>query len=488
MTEPNDLPTTIVIFGASGDLTARKLVPALYHLFGKERLPEKFRVIGLSRTNWSDETFREKMREAAQTFAGDQFDQDQWGPFSEHLHYFPFDMTEESLYEDCLAHICGLEDGPANRLFYLATAPQFFPIAVEYMGKHGMTAEKEGWRRVIIEKPFGSDLPSALELNRVLHEYLHEHQIYRIDHYLAKETVQNLLVFRFGNAIFEPIWNRNYIDHVQITAAENVDVGHRGGYYDESGVFRDMFQNHLLQLVSLVAMEAPASFNAGALRNEKFKALAAVREIPAEAMGEEIVVGQYEGYLETDEVVEGSRTPTYAAVRFWLDNWRWQGVPFYVRSGKALCDKTTEILIKFKTPPHNMFPMGPGEPIRGNMLSICVQPDEGIHLRFEAKVPDTPAKMRSVDMEFHYSDDFGDLVIPEAYERLLLDALNGDASLFTRADSIEEAWRIIDPILQVCEAGLIPTAKYEKGSWGPKEADKFLARDGRRWQMGCWHE
>jgi glucose-6-phosphate 1-dehydrogenase len=478
----------IVIFGASGDLTARKLIPAFYHLFGKERMPEDFRIIGLSRTKWDDEKFRAQMRAAVEKFTGSTPAEARWTKFSDRLHYFPFDMTDESLYADCLDHVCSLEDGPANRLFYLATAPQYFPIAVEYMGRAGMTKETEGWRRVIIEKPFGHDLPSALELNRTIREYLHEHQIYRIDHYLAKETVQNLLVFRFGNAIFEPIWNRNYIDHVQITAAESVDVGHRGGYYDESGVFRDMFQNHLLQLVSLVAMEAPASFDAGALRNEKFKALASVREIAAEEMGDHIVVGQYQGYLETEEVVEGSRTPTYAAVRFWLDNWRWQGVPFYVRSGKALTDKTTEILIKFKTPPHNMFPMKAGEQIRGNMLSICVQPDEGIHLRFEAKVPDTPAKMRSVDMEFHYSEGFDDLAIPEAYERLLLDALNGDASLFTRADSIEEAWRIIDPILQVCEAGLIPTEKYKKGSWGPKEADAFLERDGRHWQMGCWHE
>ncbi len=469
-------------------MTARKLVPAFYHLFKKERMPKEFRIIGLSRSDWNDKKFRSEMRAAVEKYAGEEFEKSFWDPFSEHLHYFPFDLTDEDQYDACLDHVCGLEDGAANRLFYLATAPQFFSVAVENMGRHGMTDEKDGWRRVIVEKPFGHDLASALELNEVLHEHLREHQIYRIDHYLAKETVQNLLVFRFGNAIFEPIWNRNYIDHVQITASEIVDVGHRGGYYDESGVFRDMFQNHLLQLVSLVAMEAPASFDAEALRNEKFKALSAIREIPAEEMGSEIVVGQYEGYLKTEEVVPDSRTPTYAAVRFWLDNWRWQGVPFYVRSGKALMGKTTEILIKFTTPPHNMFPMQPGEQIRGDMLSICIQPDEGIHLRFEAKVPDTPASMRSVDMEFHYSEDFEGLVIPEAYERLLLDALKGDASLYTRSDSIEEAWRIVDPILHVCEAGLIPTAKYKKGSWGPAEADAFLDRDGRRWQMGCWHD
>ncbi len=477
--------TSVIIFGASGDLTYRKLVPAFYHLFGKDRLPENFHVLGLSRSEWDDETFRNRMEEGVKQFASDSFSQESWKAFREKLHYYPFDLSDAEGYRACAKHLAGIEKQKTNRMYYLATAPQFFPIAIQHLGDNGMVDDRDGWRRVIVEKPFGHDLQSAHQLNDTIHRYLREEQIYRIDHYLAKETVQNILVLRFGNTIFEPLWNRNYIDHVQITAAESVDVGHRGGYYDDSGVLRDMFQNHLLQLLSLVAMEAPASFDADALRNEKVKALATVRPIPLEKVYANVIIGQYDGYLKTKEVASNSRTPTYAAARLYLDNWRWQGVPFYLRSGKALKEKSTEILIQFNAPPHVMFPLEMGETIRANLLSICIQPHEGIHLRFEAKVPDTPAKMRSVDMDFHYDDDFGHLAIPEAYERLLLNALNGDASLFTRADGIEEAWRIIDPILTVCEAGVVPIAKYPKGSWGPKEANEFMGQHGHEWRLGC---
>ncbi len=479
--------TSIVIFGASGDLTVRKLVPAFYHLFCKGRLSGDFRVIGLSRSEMDNDAFRNRMQEGLKSFAASYYSEEYWQPFSERLFYYPFDLSNSKGYLECDDHLRKIEGGPANRLYYLATAPEFFPIAITYLGENDMTVEEEGFRRVIIEKPYGRDLSSALELTKTVHKHLSEKQIYRIDHYLAKETVQNILVFRFGNTIFEPIWNRNYIDHVQITAAEKVDVGHRGGYYDQSGVLRDMFQNHLLQLLSLVAMEAPASFDADALRNEKVKALSAVRLLSPEEVLDHLVVGQYEGYLDIPEVEDGSRTPTYAALSLYLDNWRWQGVPFYLRSGKGLKEKMTEIVIGFKSPPHVMFPLQVGEQIHPNVISMCIQPDEGIHLRFEAKVPDTQADMRSVDMDFHYKESFGEVMIPEAYERLLMNAINGDAALFTRADGIEAAWRIVDPLLQVCESGRIPTAKYKKGSWGPVEADELMAREGRAWQFGCMH-
>lgn len=323
-------------------------------------------------------------------------------------------------------------------------------------------------------------------LNQGIHEVLNENQIYRIDHYLGKETVQNILVYRFANALIEPVWNRNYIDHVQITVAEDVGVGHRAGYYDGVGVVRDMFQNHLLQLLTLVAMEPPASFSADALRNEKVKVLSAVRPIAANEVASHTIRGQYRGYREEPGIASDSQTATYAAIRLLVDNWRWKGVPFYLRSGKLLAEKTTEILIQFKQPPHLMFPLPPESEIPANMLALCLQPDEGIHLRFEAKVPDTTAEMRGVDMEFHYRDSFGPSAIPEAYERLLLDALNGDASLFTRSDQIELGWGLMDPIIAGWHAPDAPSLSvYEPGSWGPAEAEAFLQRDGRGWLRGC---
>jgi len=352
---------------------------------------------------------------------------------------------------------------------------------VEHLGQSGLAAQDKGWRRIVVEKPFGHDQASANELNRTIHTVFDESQVYRIDHYLGKETAQNILFFRFANTIFEPVWNRNYVDHVQITVTEQIDVGHRGNYYDQAGVLRDMFQNHLLQLLSLVAMEPPASFTADALRNEKVKVLSAVRPIAPR----DVLRAQYVGYLAGEGIAQDSQTPTYALLKLFIDNWRWQGVPFYLRSGKALSTKISEIVIQFKCPPQVMFNLPSDECLTPNILSLCIQPDEGIHLKFEAKVPGSGRETRSVDMEFHYRSSFGNGSLPDAYERLLLDAIHGDASLFTRSDEIEMAWRLIDPIVQGGPE-MPPLVLYQPGSAGPKEADEFLARDdGRHWWQGC---
>jgi glucose-6-phosphate 1-dehydrogenase len=338
---------------------------------------------------------------------------------------------------------------------------------------------KTPWTRVVIEKPFGRDLSSARELNRLVGEALDESQVFRIDHYLGKETVQNLIVFRFANAIFEPVWNRNYIDHVQLTVAETVGVESRAGYYDTAGVGRDMLQNHMLQLLTFMAMEPPYAFDARALRDEKMKVLQALRPIQLA----DTMTGQYLGYRTEKGVAPKSKTPTYAALKLYIDNWRWQGVPFFLRTGKQLADKTTEISIEFKRPPHSLFPLEPGELLTPNVLSLCIQPDEGMHLRFDAKVPGAGMKRQTVDMEMHYADDIH-APLPEAYERLILDAIQGDAALFTRADEIELAWQAIDPVLTAWESGRVPLFFYEPGTWGPYEAARFLG-DGRQWRSQC---
>ena len=486
---PDAQSTTIVIFGASGDLTQRKLVPALFNLYRKGRLPAGTRVVGFARRPYTREEFRARLREGMREFAGDTFDAKAWEVFADQLWYARGDLNAPGDYEHLRAFLREVEGGPAHRLYYMATAPTFYTAITERLGAVHMDHESDTWRRIVIEKPFGHDLASAQGLNRALHAVFEEHQIYRIDHYLGKETAQNILFFRFGNTIFEPVWNRNYVDHVQITVAEDVDVGHRAGYYDQAGVLRDMFQNHLLQLLALTAMEPPASFQADAIRNEKVKVFSAIRVLPADAVAEHTVRGQYRGYRDAPGVAPDSQTATYAALCVYIDNWRWQGVPFYLRSGKALAAKTSQIVIEFRCPPHVMFPLSPGQGIRPNMLALCIQPDEGMHLRFEAKVPDTFAETRSVNMEFHYANAFGADAIPDAYERLLLDALQGDASLFTRSDGIEWAWQLMDPILQGWEGPAAPPlAIYEPGSWGPAEADEFMARDGRVWQKGCVHE
>jgi glucose-6-phosphate 1-dehydrogenase len=478
--------TDIVIFGATGDLARRKLLPGLYNLHRKGRLPAGVRVVGVGRRDWNADRFREVAAEGVRDLAGRSTESADWSRFAELLEYVRVDLGRPEDFRGLDQHLAEGEGRPGNRLYYLSVAPELYEPVVSALGEHGMAKENGGWRRVVVEKPFGRDLATAHSLNEVLHSVFGESQIYRIDHYLGKETAQNVLFFRFGNTVFEPIWNRNYIDQVQITAAETVDVEHRAAFYDSTGVVRDMFQNHLLQLLALVAMEPPASFDADAIRNERVKLLSAVRPVKPSEVADATVRAQYRGYRDSDGVADESQTPTFAALRFWIDNWRWQGVPFYVRSGKALARKTSTISIQFRCPPHLMFPLPEGASIRRNVLDMCIQPDEGVHLRFEAKVPGTVSEMRSVDMEFHYRDGFADVEIPEAYERLLLDALQGDASLFTRSDAIELSWGLMDPILEGWRGPSAPPLElYEPGSWGPEAAAELLRRDGRRWLPGC---
>ena len=480
----NCIPTTIVIFGASGDLTWRKLIPALYNNFKKGRLSDCAHIVGFARRPYTDDNLRLHLQEGVTTFSSETFDPAVWEEFSNMLHYFQgnLDVPEDyARLDECLRK---LENGPANRLYYLATAPEHYALSVEGLGMAGMAVQTDCWRRIVIEKPFGTDLTSAQALNRRVHSVFEESQVYRIDHYLGKETAQNILFLRFANTIFEPIWNRRYVDNVQVTVAESVDVGSRAGYYDSVGVVCDMFQNHLLQLLALVAMEPPSSFNADAVRNEKNKVLESIRPIDLKGT----VRGQYEGYCDVEGVEHGSQTPTYAAIRLYIDNWRWKGVPFYLRSGKALAQKSSTIIIEFQRPPHLMFNLPDASKFFPNILSLCIQPDEGIHLRFEAKAPDSEQEMRSVDMDFHYRTSFGS-VLPDAYERLLLEALQGDASLFTRSDAIETSWRLMDTVNQGwVRDGLPELLYYPKGSWGPCEAEELLARDGRSWRMGCQDE
>jgi len=482
----NPLPTSIIIFGASGDLTQRKLVPSLFNSFIKGRMPGKFRIVGYGNTVFTDEQFRAHLCEGMKQFAPFEYREEEWNNFAPNLAYQQGRYTDLADFKRLSDTIGKWESGTGNRLYYMATPPGIFPNIIDLLGLTGQLQENGGWRRVVIEKPFGTDLASARSLNLQIHKTLNENQIYRIDHYLGKETVQNILVARFANTIFEPLWNRNYIDHVEITVAEQVGVEHRAGYYDKVGVLRDMFQNHLLQLVTLVAMEPPASFESNALRNEKVKVLNSIQAIKSETVALNTVCSQYRGYRQEEGVKPDSTTATYAALRLQIDNWRWQGVPFYLRSGKRLAEKISEIIIEFKEPPHLLFPNAHGG-MTANMLALYLQPDEGIHWRFEAKVPDTAADMRSVDMEFHYADSFGKTSIPESYERLLLDALAGEASLFTRADEVETAWGLIDPILEYWDAQKTPLSTYEPGSWGPAEADEMITLDGRSWSRWQKH-
>jgi glucose-6-phosphate 1-dehydrogenase len=479
------MSTAFVIFGASGDLAARKLIPALYNNYRKKRLPEMVHIIGFSRSNFPDDAFREKMREAVSAFDPDQYNSGVWNEFAQSLHYQSGDIENIDHYFALAQRMNRLENRPDNILFYLATAPGLYSKVITKLHEASLTVEsgKNGFRRIVIEKPFGNDHASAVALNNELHSVVDERQIYRIDHYLGKETVQNVLVFRFGNAIFEPIWNRNYIDHVQITVAESVGVEHRAGYFDQTGTLRDMFQNHLLQLLMLVAKESPVVFESDALQNEKVKVLRAIREIPLEYSSRYTVRGQYDGYRSSEGVDPASQTETYAAIQLYIDNWRWQGVPFYLRSGKCMQQKSSEITIQFRRPPTQILDIAAGKTeLFTNRLSMRIQPDEGIHLHFLAKVPDHGLQTRPVDMDFHYKDTFGSNAMPEAYERLLLDALQGDASLFARSDVIELSWSIIDNIKSGWASGYAPPLlQYQPGSWGPDAANVLLGREGRWW-------
>jgi glucose-6-phosphate 1-dehydrogenase len=494
-------PCTAVILGAGGDLTRRKLMPALYHLLHDGLLHDDFSVVGAAREALTDQAFRDRMRQAiADSEEVGHVPDATWDRFAQRIHYVQGDMTDPAFFAAVSRRVAEFERAsaqPRGRLFYLALPPSVYATAVEHLSATGLAPKMDDpaqrpWARVIIEKPFGTSLATARALNQVVLKRLAEHQVFRIDHYLGKETVQNLLVLRFANSIFEPIWNRQHIDHVQITASETVGVEHRAGYYEQAGVVRDMFQNHLLQLLALTAMEPPVAFRAEEVRDEKAKVLRAVRPIPPDAIGDFGVRGQYgpgaidgtavPGYRQEDRVAPASSTPTYAAVRFLVDNWRWQGVPFYVRSGKRLARRATEIAIQFRRPPHLMFAADHERAFAANVLAIRIQPNEGISLCFEIKVPGVEVRMTSVQMDFSYAGVFGH-TDHSAYETLLLDAMVGDGTLYARSDQVEAAWALVDPIVAAWEARL-PEGfpNYASGSWGPAAADELIARDGARWR------
>jgi glucose-6-phosphate 1-dehydrogenase len=484
----------IVIFGANGDLTKRKLMPALYRLAYDRRLSAGFAIIGTSRTPLSDEQFRENMRAAVQEFSEDtKLEPEVWAAFAQGLFYVAGDIGNPDLYRclaEKLAEVERERHTGGNVLFYLSTQPSQYARAAEGLGEAGKGGSG-GWRRLIVEKPFGHDLASSRELSDRLHGVFDESEIYRIDHYLGKETVQNILAFRFGNGIFEPLWNRRYVNHVQITAAESIGVEGRGAYYQETGALADMVQNHLLQVMATIAMEPSASFRAQSVRDERSKLLRSIRPMPPDEIRRNTVAGQYgpasiggnavPGFREEPGVDARSRTDTYAALTFFIENWRWAGVPFYVRTGKRLPKRVTEIAIQFNPAPLAIFEDEAGDGNGPNLLIVRIQPEEGISLKFLSKRPGTGMKLRPVSMDFNYGSSFGERS-PSAYETLLLDAIAGDPTLYTRQDMVEASWAVVEPIQNVWRVSAVDFPNYPAGSWGPPAADEMLARRGHAWR------
>jgi glucose-6-phosphate 1-dehydrogenase len=489
-------PAAFVLFGATGDLAHRKVVPALLQLWRTHLLPREFCILACGRRPYDDETFRTELRDSLRRYSRVPVEGDILEEFLAQVMYHQGDFGDEGTYqrlEARLAEVERREGTDGNALFYLATQPSAFAPIIGQIGRAGLDHEVHGggWRRIVIEKPFGRDLDSAIRLNREVGKVFRESQVYRIDHYLGKETVRNLLVFRFGNGIFEPIWNRRYVDHVQITVAESIGVEGRGRFYEETGAARDVLQNHLLQLLSLVAMEPPTAFSADELRDEKVKVTRAIAPLGPMDVARDVIRGQYgagwvaaepvPGYRQEPEVDKVSETETYVAARFQVDDWRWSGVPFYVRTGKRMPKRTSEIAIQFKAVPHRLFKESSLDP-EPNLLAMRIQPDEGIVLRFGAKVPGLGIDVRTVNMDFTYGSSFS-VDSPDAYETLILDALLGDASLFTRADEVEAAWAVVTPILDAWLEQPSPDfPNYDAGAWGPAAAEALLARDGRRWR------
>ena len=487
----------LVIFGASGDLTYRKLIPSVYDLFNQNLLPDQFGVLGLGRTNLSHEEFREKMGTGIDKFSLAPKNKDKKNVFLQKLYYYAFNTKEGDEYHGFKNELLELNrvlDTGNNFIFYLATPPSMYPIIPRHLAKFGLSNESDGFKRVIVEKPFGYDLESARTLNQSLLADFEEEQIYRIDHYLGKETVQNLLVTRFSNGIFEPLWNRNFIHHVEITSSEDIGVGSRGGYYEGSGALRDMVQNHLLLLASLVAMEPPAVINADSIRNEIVKVLQSLRPIPVDKVEDFVIRGQYtsseikgkksKAYREEEGVDPKSRTETFVALKFFIDNWRWAGVPFYIRTGKSLPTRVTEIVIHFQSTPHHLFGIDKAIQRQQNQLVIRIQPDEGLLLKFGMKVPGAGFNVQDVNMDFHYSE-LADVYLPSAYERLLLDCMLGDATLYSRGDAVEAAWRFVAPILKAWkERPCIKVHGYPAGTWGPDVSDDLI-EGAQTWRYPC---
>jgi glucose-6-phosphate 1-dehydrogenase len=487
-------PCTVILFGASGDLAKRKVIPAMYDLASHNALGPRYAIVGFARTAMTEESFRTSLGEAAKTISEvGPIDPKQWDAFASNLYYCPGDYANPDAYAQLAKRLSALETSKnlgSNRLFYLSTPPEVYPQLVEQLGRAGLArpASPNSWVRIIIEKPFGRDLASAKALNEIVLNVFDEKQVYRIDHYLGKDTVQNLLVLRFSNGIFEPLWNRNYVDHVQITASETLGVERRGGFYETAGALRDMIQSHVLQLTSLVAVEPPAAFDANAVRNEKLKVLQSIRPFNLKMVADAIIRGQYApgklgdkpvpGYREEPGVSPTSKTETFVAGKLLIDNWRWAGVPFYIRTGKRLAKRSTEIVIQFHCAPHIVFREREVQP---NRLVLNIQPDEGVSISFGAKRPGTEMSIGNVTMDFSYREGFGDTT-RSAYATLVNDCLRGDATLFDRGDTVEAAWSLVDPILDVWSAARTATVpQYPAGSWGPREADLLLERDGRRW-------